>query len=64
MFIQRKIAAEIIAQQEFFPVTTLTGPRQSGKTTLCKELFPSYRYVNMEDAGTRFSDDGAFFQND
>lgn len=55
MFIQRKIAAEIIAQQEFFPVTTLTGPRQSGKTTLCKELFPSYRYVNMEDAGTRFS---------
>lgn len=55
MFIQRKIAAEIIAQQEFFPVTTLTGPRQSGKTTLCKELFPAYRYVNLEDAGTRFS---------
>ena len=55
MFIPRKIASEIITQQEFFPVTTLTGPRQSGKTTLCRELFPNYRYVNMEDAETRFA---------
>lgn len=55
MFIPRKIAAEILTQQQYFPVTTLTGPRQSGKTTLCRELFADYRYVNMEEAGTRFS---------
>lgn len=36
-----------------FPVITITGPRQSGKTTLCKELFPDYVYINLEDAALR-----------
>lgn len=53
MFIQRKIAADILAQQKFFPVTTLTGPRQSGKTTLCRHLFPQYHYVNLENLAVR-----------
>ncbi len=53
MFIPRKIASEILAQQKFFPVTTLTGPRQSGKTTLCRELFPNYRYANLEQLSVR-----------
>jgi uncharacterized protein len=35
-----------------FPVTVLTGPRQSGKTTLLKELFPDYAYVNLEAPDT------------
>lgn len=30
------------------PVITLTGPRQSGKTTLAKQCFPDYDYVNLE----------------
>lgn len=53
MFIQRKIASRITAQQEFFPVATITGPRQSGKTTLCRELFPHYAYVNLESLEMR-----------
>jgi len=36
-----------------FPVLTITGPRQSGKTTLAKTCFPSYEYVNLEDPETR-----------
>ena len=36
-----------------FPVLTITGPRQSGKTTLAKACFPSYAYVNLEDPETR-----------
>ena len=36
-----------------FPVLTITGPRQSGKTTLAKACFPSYGYVNLEDPETR-----------
>lgn len=32
---------------------TITGPRQSGKTTLCKSLFPDYHYINLEDVATR-----------
>ena len=31
-----------------FPVLSITGPRQSGKTTLCKMLFPDYDYYNLE----------------
>ena len=31
-----------------YPVVTLTGPRQSGKTTLCRKVFPDKSYVNLE----------------
>lgn len=30
------------------PVISITGPRQSGKTTLAKQCFPDYDYVNLE----------------
>ena len=36
-----------------FPVVSLTGPRQSGKTTLVKALFPDYAYVNLENLDDR-----------
>lgn len=36
-----------------YPVVTLLGPRQSGKTTLVKLAFPGTPYVNMEDAENR-----------
>ena len=36
----------------YLPVVTLTGPRQSGKTTLCRELFPHLPYANLEDVST------------
>ena len=32
-----------------YPVLTLTGPRQSGKTTLARSVFPDAEYVNLED---------------
>jgi len=35
-----------IARQ--FPVITITGPRQSGKTTLAKHIFPNHTYINLE----------------
>lgn len=36
-----------------FPVITLTGPRQSGKTTLIKSTFSNYAYVSLEDIDNR-----------
>ncbi len=36
-----------------YPVVTLMGPRQSGKTTLVRSVFPKKPYVNMEDAENR-----------
>lgn len=35
------------------PVISVTGPRQSGKTTLVKSVFPQYTYVNLENPSTR-----------
>ena len=31
------------------PVVTLTGPRQSGKTTLVKQCFRDFTYINLEE---------------
>jgi hypothetical protein len=53
MFIPRKLAKKLISLRTQFPVLALLGPRQSGKTTLAKECFPDYRYVNLEDLDTR-----------
>ncbi|MDY0004713.1 MAG: ATP-binding protein [Polyangia bacterium] len=36
-----------------YPVVTVTGPRQSGKTTLVKSVFADLPYVNLEDLQTR-----------
>lgn len=42
-----------MAQQSKFPVLAVTGPRQSGKTTLLREIFSDYRYVSLENPNTR-----------
>lgn len=52
-FIPRILSDKILEAQSFFPVTGITGPRQSGKTSLCRHLFPDYTYVNLEDIPTR-----------
>ena len=51
--INRLLMAEMLRIIESFQVLILTGPRQSGKTTLCKMAFPGYRYLNLENPDTR-----------
>ncbi|WP_099291489.1 ATP-binding protein [Butyricimonas sp. Marseille-P3923] len=51
--IYRKLIEEVKLSLTEYPVITITGPRQSGKTTLCKELFPDYHYINLENISTR-----------
>lgn len=46
--IKRDLESELLRISNVFSVVTLTGPRQSGKTTLCKKVFPNYHYVNLE----------------
>ena len=46
--IERTIAPVLLKLAGSFPVVTLTGPRQSGKTTLCRSLFPDLPYINLE----------------
>lgn len=47
-FIRRQLEAEILISAKEYPAITLIGPRQSGKTTLVKKLFPKHAYVNLE----------------
>lgn len=47
--IQRILSEKIKQAANEYPVVTLTGPRQSGKTTLVKMVFPHYKYVSLED---------------
>ena len=47
--INRHLEAICLRDLEVFPALTLTGPRQSGKSTLLQKLLPDWTYVNLED---------------
>lgn len=51
--IRRTIQKELLTLAKMFPVVTITGPRQSGKTTLAQTTFPKYKYVNLEEPDSR-----------
>ncbi len=46
--IQRKLMSRVLELAEKASILTLTGPRQSGKTTLARAAFPHLPYVNLE----------------
>jgi len=50
---KREILNEIKSLAKEFRVITVLGPRQAGKTTLCKIAFPDYKYVSLEDPDIR-----------
>ncbi|MDL2262069.1 ATP-binding protein [Bacteroidales bacterium OttesenSCG-928-I21] len=52
-FIERSIASKINEATQYFPVITITGPRQSGKTTLIKHLFKDFAYYSLENLDIR-----------
>ncbi|HBS47824.1 TPA: AAA family ATPase [Candidatus Dependentiae bacterium] len=61
---KRDIEATLIRYAKF-PVITILGPRQSGKTTLAKKTFKKYAYTSLEDPATRDlaqNDPHKFFQ--
>ena len=59
----RRIAVWLKEAAREYAVLSIMGPRQSGKTTLAKMLFPDYGYVNLEDPDLRHAAeaDGADF---
>ncbi len=46
--IEREIAARLTSLFRQYPIVTVTGPRQSGKTTLCTQVFPDLPVANLE----------------
>ena len=51
--IQRELTEKLLEVGSKYPIVTLTGPRQSGKSTLLKYCLPEYRYVSLEDIDMR-----------
>ena len=51
--IERDLAPKLLQMARQFPAVTLTGPRQSGKSTLCRKLFPNLAYANLESPDVR-----------
>jgi uncharacterized protein len=57
--IERNLGPVLAESARHYPVTTVTGPRQSGKTTLCRAAFPGHRYISLEAP-----DDRAYARDD
>lgn len=53
MFVDRDLTPRLRQAALDFPAVTLTGPRQSGKSTLCRATFPNLPLVNLEAPDTR-----------
>ena len=51
--IARQIETQLRELAKMYPVVTITGPRQSGKTTLAKAVFPEHRYASLENFDIR-----------
>lgn len=62
--IRRTLTDYILRLASKYPVVSITGPRQSGKTTLVKHLFPEHQYYTFENPDIReraLSDPTSFF---
>jgi predicted AAA+ superfamily ATPase len=56
--IERDVTASLTRAAAGFPAVTLTGPRQSGKSTLCRAVFPGLPYESLEAPDVRsFAED-------
>lgn len=53
IMIARQITPKMEVLSSKFPIVTLTGPRQSGKSTLLRKCFPTYRYISLENIDLR-----------
>jgi hypothetical protein len=51
--IDRNLSEKLIKLAGYYPCVTVTGPRQSGKTTLCRATFPGHTYVTLEAPDVR-----------
>lgn len=51
--IKRQIESEFFKILKYYPIATLTGPRQSGKSTFLKNILPEWNYVSLEDPDIR-----------
>ena len=51
--IKRELVVKLNELLDKYPIISITGPRQSGKTTLAKMVKPDYQYINLENLSSR-----------
>jgi predicted AAA+ superfamily ATPase len=51
--VNRDLKDKLVYLFQKYPIVTITGPRQSGKSTLLRTTFPDYKYVSLEDPDVR-----------
>ncbi len=64
--IERTLSQGLRELASWYPVVSVTGPRQSGKSTLVRATFPDHRYINLEDPAIRaraLTDPSGFIEN-
>lgn len=49
-FVNRELTNKVRQTAEWYPIVSITGPRQSGKSTLIKSIFDDYEYLNLENS--------------
>lgn len=49
LLIKRHLITHVRNAATFYPIVSVAGPRQAGKSTMLKQAFPDYQYVSMED---------------
>ena len=52
-YIARELEPEVVKAAAYYRVIIITGPRQVGKTTMCRHAFAEYKYYNFEDLALR-----------
>ncbi|MEM8586115.1 MAG: ATP-binding protein [Bacteroidota bacterium] len=64
-FVDRGLTRHLREVGQYFPIISLTGPRQAGKTTLLREMYPDYKYVSFENPkiDAAFKEDPEAFLN-
>ena len=61
--IEREMRSKLLELAGQYPIVSISGPRQSGKTTLAQSVFPGYEYLSFEnhDVRSAFEDDPVTF---
>lgn len=49
IFIRRKLSDHLLKAASYYPVVSVAGPRQAGKSTVLKHTFPHHEYISLED---------------
>ena len=53
LYLKRAMEEVMTEASQYFSVVSVTGPRQSGKSTLLKHLFPQYKKYSLKDVNVR-----------